>query len=100
MAGIEGLFAPLERIIRDHFLSSLIGIPACEIDGDYQNLLTHSVNTGGLTVRNPCETAEYAFETLKMMTRHLVISLAKNDILLDPNEHRMAVSLACFGDQK
>ena len=30
VAGIGSLFAPLECKIRDHFLPSLIGIPACE----------------------------------------------------------------------
>ena len=87
-------------MIRDHFLPSLIGIHACEMDGDYQNLLTHSVKTGGLAVRNPIETAEYALETSKMTTRHLVASLVDNDVLFDPNEHRRAVSLASVGARK
>ena len=53
VAGIGALFASLTIMIRDHFLPGLIGIPACEIDGDYQNILTHSVNMGCLAVRNP-----------------------------------------------
>ena len=35
VAGIGALFAPLERMIRDHFLRSLVGIPASEMDGDH-----------------------------------------------------------------
>ena len=97
MAGIGALSDPLERMIRDHFIPSLIGIPASKIDGDYQNLLTHSVKTGGLAVRNPLETAEYDLETSKMMTRHLVSPLVDNDVLFNPNEHRRAVSLASVG---
>ena len=101
MAGIGALlFAPLEHMIWDHFLPSLIGISASEIDGDYRNLLTHSVKTGGVAVRNPLETAEYALETLKMMARHLVSSLVDNDVLFDPNKYRRAVSLASVGAQK
>ena len=72
-------------MIRDHFLPSLIGIPTCEVDGDYQNLLTHSVKTGGLAVRNPYKTKKYVLETSKMTTRQLVTYLVENDVLLDPN---------------
>ena len=63
VAGIGALFAPLERMIRDHFLPSLISIPACEIDGEYRILLSYSVKTGGFAVRNPLETAEYILDT-------------------------------------
>ena len=63
VAGIGVLFAPLESMIREHFLPSLIGIPACKIDGDYHTLLSHSVKTGGLAVRNPLERAEYVRDT-------------------------------------
>ena len=81
-------------MIQNHFLPSLIGIPSFEIDGDYRNLLTYSVKTGGLTVHNPCRTAEYALKTSKTMTRHIITSLVENEVLFDPNEHRWAVSLA------
>ena len=56
VVGIEALFDPLERMILYYFLPSLIVIPACEIDGDYRTLLSHSVNTRGLAVHNPLET--------------------------------------------
>ena len=100
VAGIGALFAPLERMIRDHLLRSLVGIPASEMDGDHRILLTHGVKTGGLAVRNPLETAEYALDTSKVMTRHLVSSLVDNDVPFDPNEHRRAVSLASVGARK
>ena len=100
VAGIGAQLAPLKRMIWGHFLPSLIGIPLCEIDKDYQNLFTHSVKTGGLAVCNPCKTAEYALETRKMMTRNLVTSLVENDVLFDAVEHRRAVSLASVGARK
>ena len=42
-------------MICTHFLPSLLGIPSVEIDGDYRQLLTHSVKLGGLAIRNPVE---------------------------------------------
>ena len=87
-------------MIRDHFLPSLLGIPACEIDGDYRTLLSHSVRMGGLAVRNPLETAEYVHDTSKMMNRHLVLSLVEDNTPFDPSEHRRTVSLASVGARK
>ncbi len=40
-----------------HFLPALLGVPSVEIDGDYRQLLTHSVKLGGLAIRNPVDTA-------------------------------------------
>ena len=37
----------LEEAIRKHFLPALLGVPSVEIDGDYRQLLTHSVKLGG-----------------------------------------------------
>ena len=62
---VRTAFEPLERMMRSKFLPSLIGIPTDKIDGDYRNLLTHSVKTGGLAIRNPTETANYNLETSK-----------------------------------
>ena len=70
------------------------GIPLCGTDGDYHNLLSHSVKMGGLAVHNPCETAKFALEISKAMTRHLVTSLVKDNVLFNQNEHRRAVLLA------
>ena len=100
VAGIGFLFAPLERMIRDHFLPSLLGIPACEIDGEYRTLLSHSVKTGGMAVRNPLETAEFVHDTSKTMTRHLVASLVERNTPFDPSEHRSTVAQASTGARR
>jgi hypothetical protein len=36
-----------------HFLPALLGVPLVEIDGEYRQLLTHSVKLGGLAIHNP-----------------------------------------------
>jgi len=46
-------FSPLEEVIHTHFLPALLGVSSVEIDGDYHQLLTHSVKLGGLAIRNP-----------------------------------------------
>ena len=76
---------------RTKFLPSLIGIPTNQIDGEYCNLLTHSVKTGGLTIRNPTETANYNLETSKSTTKHLIDSLV-DDTPFNPNTHRRTAS--------
>ena len=93
VADVGASFEPLEKMIRTKFLPSLLGIPTTEIDGEYRNLLTHSVKTGGLAIRNPTKTADHNLGTLKSMTRHLVDSLV-DAIPFSPNAHRRAVSSA------
>ena len=86
-------FEPLERMIRTKFLPALIGIPSDEIDGDYRNLLTHSVKLGGIAIRNPTETSAYNIKTSMATTKHLVDSLV-DGIPFNPNAHRWAASSA------
>ena len=43
VADTAPFFSPLEEVIRKHFLPALLGVPSVEIDGDYRQLLTHSV---------------------------------------------------------
>ena len=78
-------------MIQRKFLLSLIGIPTKEMDEDYCNLLTHSVKTGGLAIRNPTETSDYNLETSKSITRYLVDSLV-DGIPFNPNAHRRTAS--------
>ena len=63
VAGVGVHFEPLEKMIRTKFLPSLLGIPTTEIDGEYRNLLTHSVKTGGLAIRNLTETTDHNLGT-------------------------------------
>ncbi len=59
VADTAPFFAPLEAAIRTHFIPALLGVPSAEIDGDYRQLLTHSVKLGGLAIRNPVDTASH-----------------------------------------
>ena len=61
VADVGVYFEPLEKIIRNKFLPSLIRIPTTKINGEYRNLLAYSVKTGGLAIRNPIETANHVF---------------------------------------
>ncbi len=45
-------FTLLKEAICTHFLPSLLGIPLMEINGEYCQLLTHSIKMGGLTCSN------------------------------------------------
>jgi hypothetical protein len=67
--------SPLEEVIRTHFLPALLGLPSVEIDGDYRQLLTHSVKLGGLAIRNPVDTAPCVHKASLAATRHLTVSL-------------------------
>ena len=87
-------------MIRDHFLPSLLWIPACEIDGDYRTLLSHSVKTGGMAVRNPLESTVFVHDTSKAMTRHLAASPVERNTPFDPGEHRSTVSQASTDARK
>jgi hypothetical protein len=40
-------FSPLEEVIHKHFLPALLGVPSVEINGEYHQILTHSVKLGG-----------------------------------------------------
>ena len=57
VADTAPFFAPLEEAILTHLLPSFLGIPSTENDGEYRQLLTHSVKMGGLAIRNPTDTA-------------------------------------------
>jgi hypothetical protein len=46
-------FASLEVAIRTKFLLALMGIAASDLDGEFRELLTHGVKTGGIAIRNP-----------------------------------------------
>ena len=75
VADTAPFFSPLEEVIRMHFLPALLGVPSVEIDGDYRQLLTHSVKLGGLAIRNPVDTAPRVHKASLAATRHLTVSL-------------------------
>ena len=75
VANTAPFFSPLEEVIRTHFLPALLSVPSVEIDGDYRQLLTHSVKLGGLAIHNPVDTAPSVHKASFVATRHLTVSL-------------------------
>jgi hypothetical protein len=74
----------LEAAIRTSFLPALLGIPSLtEIDGEYRQLLTHSVRLSGLAIRNPVDTAPSVHMALLATTRHLTASLGDDQLRFD-----------------
>jgi len=94
-------FSPLEEVIRTRFLPALLGVPSVEIDGDYRQLLTHSVKLGGLAIRNPVNTASSVHKASLAATRHLTVSLAVDPATrFDPGAHRMCATEAGAAAQR
>jgi hypothetical protein len=87
-------FSPLEAAIRTSFLPALLGIPSAEIDGEYRQLLTHSVKLGGLAIRNPVDTAPSVHKALLVATRHLTASLVNAPTRFDLGTHRQCAIAA------
>jgi hypothetical protein len=88
-------FAPLEVAIRTKFFLALLGIVASDLDGKFRELLTHSVKTGGIAIRNPVDTAVHVHETSLRATSHLVVSMVDRDACLDLEDHCDCV--VCWG---
>ena len=84
---IRPSFTPLEVVIQEKFLPSLIGIPAWEIDGGYCDLLSQSVKKSGMVVRNPLERAPYVYKTSKRTIWHLVQLLVNDGVAFNPNKN-------------
>ncbi len=87
-------FPPLEEVIRTHFLPSLVGIPSTEIDGNYRQILTHSVKMGGLAIRNPVDTAPRVHSASIVATHHLTASLMQAATRFDLGMHRTCANEA------
>ena len=94
VADTAPFFAPLEEAIRTHFLPSLLGLPSTEIDGDYRQLLTHSVKMGGLTIRNPVDMAPRVHLALNAATRHLTASFVQAATRFNLGTHRTCANEA------
>jgi hypothetical protein len=100
VADTAPFFSPLEEAIRTHFLPALLGVPFIEIDGDYRQLLTHSVKLGGLAIRNPVDTAPRAHTASFAATCHLTVSLVDPATRFDPGAHRMCATKAGAAAQR
>ena len=75
VADTAPVLSPLEEVIQTHVLPALLGVPLVEIDGDYHQLLPHSVTLGGLAIRNTVDTALSVHKASLAATRHLTVSL-------------------------
>ena len=75
VADTAPFFSPLEEAIRKHFLPALFGVPSVEINGEYRQLLTQSINLGGLAIRNPMDTAPSVLKASLAASRYLRVSL-------------------------
>ncbi len=88
-------FATLEVAIRTKFLLALLGIAALDLDGKFCKLLTHSVKTGSIAIRNPVDTAVQVHKTSLHATSHLIASMVNRDACLDLEDHHDCV--VCWG---
>ncbi len=95
VADTAPFFVPLEEAIRTHFIPSLlVSIPSTEIDGDYRQLLTHSVKMGGLAIRNPVDTAPHVHLASIAAARHLTASLVRDATRIDLGMHQTCANVA------
>jgi hypothetical protein len=94
VADTAPFFSPLEEAIRKHFLPALFGVPSVEIDGEYRQLLTQSINLGGLAIRNPMDTAPSVLKASLAASRYLRVSLVDPATQFDPGAHRMCATEA------
>jgi hypothetical protein len=88
-------FAPLEVAIRTKFLPALLGIAASDLDGEFRELLTQCVKTGGIAIRNPVDTAVHVHETSLRATSHLVTSMVDPEAYLNLEDHQECA--VCWG---
>ncbi len=100
VADTAPFFLPLEEAIRTHFLPALLGVPLVEINGDYHQLLTHSVKLGGLAILNPVITAPRVHKASLAATRHLTVSLVDPATPFDPGAHCMCATKAGTAAQR
>jgi hypothetical protein len=101
VANTAPFFLPLEAAIRTSFLSALLGIPSStEIDGEYRQILTHSIRLGGLAIRNPVDTAPSVHRASLAATRHLTASLLNDQLWFDLGTHRTCAIEAGLAAQR
>ena len=100
VADTAPFFSPLEEVIRTHVLPALLGVPLVEINGDYHQLLPHSVTLGGLAIRNTVDTALSVHKASLAATRHLTVSLVDPATRFDPGAHRMCATKAGLAAQR
>jgi hypothetical protein len=93
-------FSPLEEVIHKHFLPALLGVPSVEINGEYHQILTHSVKLGGVAIHNPVDTALSVHKASLAATRHLTVSFVDPATQFDLGAHCMCATEAGLAAQR
>ena len=93
-------FSPLEEVIHKHFLPTLLGVPSVEINGEYHQILTHSVKLGGVAIHNPVDTALSVHKASLAATRHLTVSFVDPATQFDLGAHCMCATEAGLAAQR
>ena len=77
--GVGTLMGPIEGALREKFFPALLG--GEDINTDFQQILGHSINHGGLYVPKPQLSADSSYNTSKSASRELVDSLLGGNAL-------------------
>ena len=94
------VFLPLEAEIHTCFLPALLGIPSTKVDGEYCQLLTHSIKLGRLAIHNPMDTALSVPVALLVATCHLMVSLVDAQTWFNHGTHCICTTEAGQAAQK
>ena len=73
--------------IRTKFLLALLGIAQLDLDGEFHELLIHSIKTGSIAIQNPMNVAMHAHKTSLSATSNFVTSMANEEAYLDLEDH-------------
>jgi hypothetical protein len=95
MSDMAPHFAPLEVAIKTKFLPALLGIASLDLDSKFCKLLTHSVKTGSIAIRNLVDTAMHVYKVSLRATSHIVASMVDRDDCFDLEDHHDCV--VCWG---
>ncbi len=87
VADMGSFFALLETAIRRKFIPALLGIGSWEIDREYWELPTYSIQKGGLALRNPVDTACFVHDVSKQAALHLTEPLMDSSLHFDLGQH-------------
>jgi hypothetical protein len=69
------------------FLPALLEIAASDLDGEFRELLTHGVKTGGMAIQNPMDTIVHVRMMSLPAMSHLVTSMVDKDAHLNLEDH-------------
>jgi hypothetical protein len=73
--------------MRTKFLLALLGIAQLDLDGEFHELLIHSIKTGGIAIQNPVDVAMHAHKMSLSATSNFVNSMVNKEAHLDLEDH-------------